>query len=225
MDVLGSFIEALGSIVAAGISIGYLDWFIKKRSGYFFNYADKNHNLHKVMRKAKKSITIVANCGDGLLEKHSNQLLRYMKNGVQVNYVLLDNKNYVLMDQYTRGVKTEDYTALVTALKLLNKLKKEHPERFTVRVFRSILTASYIGIDLEQELTSHTWNERALIQIMPYHYHTMTRESPITYLYPKDREQFTTIADSIFEIFDDSEEVDIEQYCLDSKCLSRVSSD
>ncbi|MBQ9756988.1 MAG: hypothetical protein IJW15_01045 [Clostridia bacterium] len=213
MEIASAIIEAIATVLAAIIGVSYAGRIVKKTTdAHFFNYSDEKHNLHKVMRKAKKSIMIIANCGDAFLTAYYSNLKRYAKNGVQINFLLLDLKNYIYMDKYTTGKEEADYDALLTSLKLLSELKREFPDRISVKIFHSVLTASYIGIDLEQDLLNNSWAPETIIQVMMYQFNTRPRKSPITYISPKAKEQFQTIVNGMFEIWDCGEAVDLNEY-------------
>ncbi|MBE7063987.1 MAG: hypothetical protein E7390_09425 [Ruminococcaceae bacterium] len=211
--IVSAIIQAVATVLAAIIGVSYAGKIVKKTTeAHFFNYMDEKHDSHKFMRKAKSSITIIANCGDEFLKKFYSNLMQYVKKGVQINFLLLDMDNYAYMDKYTTGKNNADYDALETSLHLLSKLKRENPDKITIKVFHSVLTASYIGIDLEQNLLDNTWPSTALIQVMSYQFNTRPGKSPITYVSPQAKEQFQTIVDSIFAIWDCGDIVDLDEY-------------
>ncbi len=212
-EIVSASIQAAATVLAAIIGVTYAGKIVKKTTEkQFFNYADKNHNLHKVMRKAKKSITVIANCGDKFLKNYCNNLIHYIKKGVQINFLLLDIKNYTYMDIYTTGKNNADYDALEKSLQILAKLKRQNPDKVAIKVFNYVLTTSYIGIDLEQNLFDNTWPETTLIQVMPYQFNTCPEECPITYITPREKKQFQSVVDSIFEIWDCGETVNLDDY-------------
>ena len=212
-EIVSAIIQAIATIMDAIIGVAFAGKFSKKPTeAHFFNYTDKNHNLHKIMRKAKKSITIIANCGDMFLTTYYDNLIQYIKNGVQINFLLLDIENYTYMDIYTTGTKNADYDALEKSLQILSELKRQNSEKVSIKVFNSVLTASYIGIDLEQNIFDNNWPETALIQVMSYQYNTRPGKSPITYISPHEKEQFQIVVDSIFEMWDRSDMVDLDEY-------------
>lgn len=212
-EIVSAIIQAVATILAAIIGVTYAGKIVKKTAeARFFNYTDKKHDLHKVMRKAKKSITVIANCGDAFLTTYYNNLINYIKNGVQINFLLLDINNYTYMDKYTTGKNNADYDALETSLQILSDLKRQYTNKVLIKVFNDVLTASYIGIDLEQNLIDNSWPETALIQVMSYQFNTRPGKSPITYISPREKEQFQIIVDSMFEIWDCGDAVNIEEY-------------
>lgn len=206
-SIISAFVEAAGTILAAFVGAGYIGKMINKTAeAYFFSYSNKEHNLRNVLGRAQNSIIIIANCGDNLLREYSDNLRKYMKSGVSIKYVLIDYEHFPIMDSYTAN--GEDYAPLRDAVKELNKLKAEYPSKLDVRVFESILTASYIGVDLEKEPITNSWTKRSILQVMPYHYHVAPRYSPATFLTPKDTVHFGRIVDCVEEIWDNSKVID-----------------
>lgn len=225
MEILSAFISACGEIIAAIIGVGLLGGIIKKTANtYFFNYADKKHDLKKVLRRARKSILIIVNCGDNLLKCHEETLSKCMKKGIEVNYLLLNEESYAYMDTYTTEHISADYTPLVSSLTSLSSLKKAHPEQLTVRVFHSILTASYIGIDLEEDMMTLSRESTAFVQVMLYQYRLRPKVSPITYLTTKNGVQFENMVENIYAIWEDGEAVDIDAYLQRIQCRIEHSS-
>lgn len=183
-SIIVSIIGALGTIIAAYVGAGYVSKTINKTAeAYFFNYSEKGRDLHDVLKKAKNSIVIIANCGDNLLHEYSKKLRTYMKNGVSIKFVLIDYSHFTIMDNYT--AQRNDHTPLEASIKELKTLKAEYPSSLNIRVFDSILTSSYIGVDLEKDPISNSWPKNSILQIMPYHYHVSPKDSPITFLRQK----------------------------------------
>lgn len=212
-----SIIEAIGVIVAAFIGAGYLGNIVKKTAeSHFFNYADKKHDLNEILRHAKKSITIVANCGDKLLEKHGSDLSRHMRNGVKVKYLLLDFEGYTHMDTYMSGEKTADYSALLLSLESLKCLKQQDYGNLEIRISRSVFTASFIGVDLERRRTTNNWHPNAVVQIMTYLYRTKAENDPIATLCCEDP-RFDDVANSVKALWDSGEVIDIDKYLTSTK--------
>ena len=206
-SILSAIIGALGTVIAALIGAGYIGNTINKTARqFFFNYSDRAHDLHDVLKKATSSIIIIANCGDRLLQTYSSKLRKYMRNGVPIKYVLIDYKHFAIMDNYTAN--TNSYEPLEASIKELIQLKTEYPSNLNVRIFDSILTSSYIGVDIEKNPVTNSWPKSAMLQIMPYHYHVEPKQSPATFLTPKDAEHFRCIANCMEDIWNSSRIVD-----------------
>lgn len=208
-EILSGLIQAFGTMIAAVIGVYYAGRIVKKS---VVNYSDEENDLRIIMRKAKKSIIIIANCADGFLERYCDDLQKYMRNGVQINFLLLDMENYAYMDRYITGKEKADYAALKKSLKYLQKLKEFKADKLCVRVFHSYLTASYICVDLEKNPQSGMWADDTIIHMMLYQFNTRPCKSPIMYVSPKDKEKFNLIAESVYAIWDSAATADIAVY-------------
>lgn len=217
-SIIVSIIGALGTIIAAYVGAGYVSKTINKTAeAYFFNYSEKGRDLHDVLKKAKNSIVIIANCGDNLLHEYSKKLRTYMKNGVSIKFLLIDYSHFTIMDNYT--AQRNDHTPLEASIKELKTLKAEYPSSLNIRVFDSILTSSYIGVDLEKDPISNSWPKNSILQIMPYHYHVTPKDSPITFLTPKDHVHFGCIVNCVEDIWNNSKTVeDLESIISHAQC-------
>lgn len=170
-DLLGSLIEAAGIVVAAKIGVKGFDSITQKRID---NYQSKNHDLGKLLMKAEVEITIVAAYGDELLNQYASTIADCMRHGIAVRYLMhtIDAAEKMNEDFLCRkDARTKD--------EVINVRKKLHSlhsvGQIEVREWNQPLTASYIGIDLNQK----SQKSEPTLQIMTYLYNTPSNETPI----------------------------------------------
>lgn len=205
MDLLGSLIEAAGIVVAAKIGVKGFDSITQKRID---NYQAKNHDLGKLLVKAEVEITIVAAYGDELLNQYASTIANCMRHGIAVRYLMhtIDaaekmNKDFLCK----KNAQTKDEVTNVR-----NKLHSLHSAgRIEVREWDQPLTASYIGIDLNEKRQKC----EPTLQIMTYLYNTPSKETPISYVtYKEDYKRFSVIVKSINQMWDNAIPVDTSLY-------------
>lgn len=200
-DIICTGIDAASVCAAALIGVGGLKKIAKKSlDTYFCNYADKKHDLEELLRKATSSITVVAAYGDRLLEEYASDMEACLARGIKIRYLMLtvdmaEELNETVLKVKKEGTKADVYKVHV---KLQDMKRKGDLE---VREWDKMLTASYIGIDLD----TYRHAQDALIQVMLYQYKTEAKYSPITYLsYKNSRDQFSTTANAIEKMWSDA---------------------
>lgn len=200
-DLLGSLIEAAGIVVAAKIGVKGFDSITQKRID---NYQSKNHDLGKLLMKAEVEITIVAAYGDELLNQYASTIADCMRHGIAVRYLMhtIDAAEKMNEDFLCRkDARTKD--------EVINVRKKLHSlhsvGQIEVREWNQPLTASYIGIDLNQKSPK----SEPTLQIMTYLYNTPSNETPISYItYKEDYKHFLVTVNSINQMWDNAIFVD-----------------
>lgn len=210
-EIVCALIEAMGTILAAAIGVGWLGKIVKKNMDtYFFSYSDTKHDLHRIMRRAKNSLTIVVAYGDRLLESYGNEIESYLKRGIQVEYLMLDREHAFSLDRdYYQKKEQETAEALDRTLRKLEKLSQY--ENLQIRESNLFLSASYIGVDLYEPLEKR--GVSPVIQVMIYQFGIRTPQSPITYLFPDaNPRQFETTAECIQKMWEHGKPLDIKQY-------------
>ena len=216
-EYISSITEAgggiVGSVASAFIAAGYIGKAFKANiAPQFRTYSDEKHDVHKLMRTAKNNIYIVASIGDQLLEKHEKRISGYLKKGVKVRFLIQKKPQYYELEHYINANQdfTDEHYALVrnSALKKLKRLQMEFPTRVEIREFPFFLSASYIGIDIEENIATNSWLSNAIIQVMLYQYAVPAQKCPITYFSFKDnRELFKSTANCILEMWSNGEKL------------------
>lgn len=219
MEYISSIIEAGGGIISsvagAFIAAGYIGKAFKANiAPQFRTYSDEKHDVHKLMRTAKKSIYIVAAIGDQLLEKHEKRISGYLKKGVRLHFLIQKKPQYYELEHYINANNdfTDEHYDFVrnSVLEKLKRLQTEFPTQVQIREFPFFLSASYIGIDIEEDIATNSWLPNAIIQVMLYQYAVPAQMCPITYFSFKDnRELFKSTANCISEMWHKSKQVEL----------------
>ncbi len=211
MEYISSIIEAsggiVGSAVGAFIAAGYIGKAFKNNiTPQFRTYSDEKHDVHKIMRRAKNSIYIVAAIGDQLLEKQEKRIPEYLKKGIQLRFLIQEKPQYYELEHYINASRdfTDEYYDLVreSALEKLKKIQAAFPTQVEIKEFPFFLPASYIGIDIEEDIATNSWLPHAIIQVMLYQYAVAAQMCPITYFSFKDNQElFKSTANCILEMW------------------------
>lgn len=198
-DITSAIIQAVGTIIAAVIATFGAGLIIKKsRESHFHAYSDEKHDVRRIMRKANVSITIVVGIGDNLLEKYKEDIIRYIKRGICVNYLLQDYEHFCQLENYIEG-KDPNTERWESTVEIIKELKNENPLYFRAEWFHDLLTASYIGIDIDEPTSP-----AAVIQAMIYQYHTKAEKAPITLISAKtDLQEFNTTVGTIHKMWEE----------------------
>lgn len=226
--VIAALIGAGGVIIAALISVRGIGRVVdRKIDSYFFSYSDRKHSLDRIMRNAKKEITIVVIYGDKMLTEYLEDLRSYLRRGIDIDFLMLSPKYAILTDTgyYLKGPE-DTCRCLANVMDMLKELKTVQGRdsgTLEIRVAETFLTASYIGIDLDlREDENGVWEDRALIQMMIYQFGIKTPDAPITYLSPrKNIKQFSNTVKSIRQIWEKGAPLDIDRY---EQTLSRIQA-
>lgn len=174
---------------------------------FFYKYVGNERKAKEVMDSAKESITVIANCGIFFLEEYKEDLSKYLRKGIKINYLLLDKDNYMVMDKYIKNCKEANEDNYNKSADILNDLKKENKNELEIRIFRNFLTESYICSDLEIDPNTNKWNSKATIQVMAYQYGTLPGNAPMTIIRTKEK-IFDTFAETVQRIWEEGEKVE-----------------
>ena len=194
MDYISATIEACGGIIAAILGAliagGYISKIFKSDVlPQFHTYSNKSHNAHKIMRKAEENIYFVISIGDRLLKKHEEQMRMYLKKGVKLNFLIHAEAQYYELEKYINAPSKFDINFYQEirkeTLEKLWQLEQGFPKLVEIREFHSFFSASYIAIDIEEDVATNRWPPHSIIQMMLYQYGVTAEGSPITYFSPK----------------------------------------
>ena len=111
MDV-NSIIQASGTIVAAisgAVITGLFAKGIVKNDvpALIHTYSDKDHDVRKVIKRAKKSIYIVVTIGNHLLEEIEDDLRVCLKKGINVYFLMHNEEKGHELKEYPESVKLD----------------------------------------------------------------------------------------------------------------------
>lgn len=212
VDAATPLVSAGAAIGAAVIAAGKLGNIAKDSiDTYFVNYSDTQHDLARLLRKAKYSITFVVLYGDAMLDKYEQDIRKCLKRNVSVRYLMVTPEHAEALDkdffcsekwQETRG-------KITTVMQRLQGLASDG--NFEVRRWKKQMPASYIAVDA----LPHEQHEGSVIQMMVYQYCTPSEKSPITYLTNKKNEtEFSTTVGSIECMWDNAEAVALDEQAL-----------
>lgn len=226
VEYIPSLIEAIGgiiaSVLAAFIAAGYVSRaFNRNIAPLFLTYSDKKHDVGKILRKAKRNIYLVASIGDQLLASQEQRIRELLKKTIKVCgkservklYVLIQGESqYYELEKYINAshkLSDEEYAKLrVTTLEKFKKIKEDFPNQVEIREFHSFLSASYIGIDIDDGVPNTIVMPDAIIQVMLYQYDVTAQSCPITYLSFKENEAlFRSTSHSIYEMWGQGEPI------------------
>lgn len=200
VDIVCSMIESGGVIIAAIIGVGGLRKITKEGfDTYFTSFSSENHDLKRIIKRAKIEITIIVAYGDNLLKEYTSLLCKCMRQGIKVNYLMLDKEHaWQMAKDYYNEVDEKLNNDINISLNYLEKLR--HYDNFEIKTWSYPLSASYIAIDCG--IAGQKPQKNALIQIMVYQYNVPTPEAPITYLsYKKNKDVFERTIGSLKEMW------------------------
>lgn len=179
-DILVALIGAGSVIAAACIGIRGAKAIVTEQYAYFTSFSSKGHDLGRLLRQAKKEITIVANYGGNMLKKYKTLLEDCASRGIQINYLMLDKNEVVTMSHDFFGDK--EYQTRRNVDEVLKALKEFNGgKNVTLRTWSFPLSASYIAIDCGIGFFQKL-EDTAKIQVMLYQYRVPTGKAPITYM-------------------------------------------
>lgn len=189
---INSIIQASGTIIAAVlgalIAAGYIGKIVKKDVvPRFFFYKDNDHDAHKIMRKAKGSIYIIASIGDIFLSKHEKHLRSYLARGVKIHYLVQAKQQNEELEKFI-GADLETYKGNNTweaTMRKLIQLHNDFKNEFEVKESNLFFTTSYIAIDIDQNANNGEYSIEPVIQATFYQYGLHTGESPATFFTPR----------------------------------------
>lgn len=212
-EITSSIIEAAGTVLAAIIGVGWIGKIVNRNvATNFFNYSNKKHNLNRLMRRAKNSITIVVAYGDNLLDTYESNIEAYLKHGIQVQYLMLSKKRAFEIDKEFYNMDEESIAeAIKKVLDSLERLSGKY-NNIEIREIDTFLTASYIGIDIDEDINEQ-WKSNSIVQLMLYQFHIETPQAPITYFSPKHNLlQFKNTVKSIQDMWLSGKNLNISNY-------------
>lgn len=211
-NYIPSIIEAFGTIIAAVLASGIIRNMFKNHVIPLLQvYSGNENSARKKIRKAKKNIYIVVSVGNHLLEACNKEIRSKLRKGVKLKFLIQDErmvheqKKYIKGDEGLSAVSSKEKRDKV--LKSLEVLKNKFPKLIEVREFHSMLTASYIGIDIDDD-DSEQRLSHSLIQIMIYQYGVESAKTPITWATREDHSEiFKSTEQSILHMWDMSDEL------------------
>lgn len=225
-EYIPSLIEAIGgiiaSVLAAFIAAGYVSKaFNRNIAPLFLTYSDRKHDVGKILRKAKKNIYLVASIGDQLFVSQEQQIREHLKKTIKIFgkseklklYVLIQGKSqYYELEKYINAnhkLSDEEYAQLrVTTLEKFKKIQEDFPNQVEIREFHSFLSASYIGVDIDDGYPDTKVMPDAIIQVMLYQYGVTAQSCPITYFSFKENEAlFRSTSNSICDMWEHGETI------------------
>ena len=122
-------------------------------------------------------------------------LMQTKKQYYELEYYI--NANNEFDKQYYKQVREK-------SLNTLKNLKSKFSNQVEIKEFNSFFSASYIGIDIEQDLVTMQFPVHAIIQVMLYQYGVTAEKSPITYFSLNyNQDLFESTANSILEMWND----------------------
>lgn len=177
--------------------------------------------LVRYCEEPKKNIYIVASIGDQLLASQEQQIREHLKKTIRVRgkseklnlCVLIQGESqYYELEKYINAnhkLSDEEYAQLrVTTLEKFKKIQEDFPNQVEIREFNSFLTASYIGVDINDEYPDTKVMPDAIIQVMLYQYGVTAQSCPITYFSFKENETlFRSTSDSICDMWEHGETI------------------
>lgn len=202
-EIISSIIESSGMIIAA-ISGGLFATDklgkIAKDLPLFSSYSEKTTDVGKLLAKAKKSITICVIVGNHLLRDYFDDICSCLERRVSVKFLLCDRDHSVEMLKYIGVDESSVDLTRKESFDYLNKLKELFPKYIEIREYDHIMTASYIGIDINQ---SFVISEEAMIQVMLYQPDTPAKNSTLAVLTRENAKvQFGRTACVIYKMWD-----------------------
>ena len=203
-NIIAAIIQAGGTILAAVIAALFAKDIVKKDiAPHFRTYKDSPRSLMNVIREARHDVIVVVVVGDNLLKEYLNVFSELLKRNIYIRFLLLDENGFLKMEEYMHGEWKNGVQIRNDTVSMLAKLASNYIHSFEVRVFSNILTASYIGVDIQEKILPSS-----IIQEMVYLYKTKASDCPITYISPKNDEiAFESTVKAIGKMWDASEPV------------------
>ncbi|MDD5903390.1 MAG: hypothetical protein PUC64_00250 [Clostridium sp.] len=214
MEIISSIIESCGVIIGALIAGGYISSAFKRYAiPLFHTYSDGDHNVCNLLRKAQNNIYFVMSIGDKFLSKYEQQLRIYLNRRIKVNILIHSENEYYKFENYICDDSCSyDFPSIrKETLAKLRKLATDYPELVEVREFSSFFAASYIGIDIEQDVLTGQWPSHSMLQMMVYQYKVNCANSPISVLSIRsNRDLFISTANCILNMWDAGSRIQID---------------
>lgn len=173
-------------IIAAVLGFIFVSRIVKmikrKNALRSFVYIGRKHNAHKIMKRAKRSIYIIAPIGDIFLPEHGKRLRAYLRRGVKIFYLLQTNQRNEELEKIS-DIYIRNNTSHATLAKLY-QLRADYPDLFEVKESRLLLTASYIGVDIDQDIEKSEFFMDSTIQVTLHPYMLSHEGSPASLFSP-----------------------------------------
>ncbi|MCH5353759.1 MAG: hypothetical protein J1E06_09875 [Acutalibacter sp.] len=205
--LIGAGGTVLAAILGALIASGFVSQMFKRNVlPLFRTYSDKKHDVHRLMRGATENIYFVVSLGDQLLKKYGEKMQSYLERGVKLKFLIHEESKYLELENYINDCPKSDDKKLIDdrneVLDILRGLKQKYPKLVEIRESSLFFSASYIGIDIEENLITNERPSSSIIQVMLYQYEVQAKNSPITYFTPKtNRDLFESTAESILKMW------------------------
>lgn len=211
-QIISAIIGCGGALGAAGIAAGAAVRIEKKLiPKKIETFSDKFHNVMKIIDRAKDSIYIVAQIGDNFWDLYKENIEKLMdaNKNLRVNCLVLDKEKYKELQEFTHENKSEEEYK-VKYERTMNKLKKlqENQDRFILKQFHQIMTASYIAVDIEIPEVKDKWAPSSAIQIMMYQYDLPACDSLIVTINPAiGTDKYEKTVKSIIEMWNSADPI------------------
>lgn len=202
-EIIAAIIGSCGVIIAAVIAALGARKIVKESvNSRFHSYSDKSHDVKSLLAQAQNDVCVVVAIGDKFFEKYKKDLIKLLKKGIRIRYLILEKNKFIEIERYLHD-EDVDISFRDEVVDGLLEVKKEYKYLFEIRAFHSIMTASYICTDIF--LPDREFITSSGIQIMLYQYKTKPKTSPITFLSPKtDEKEFSTTVQCIKRMWDDA---------------------
>lgn len=204
-SIIAAIIATVGSIVAAIIATRGARKIVKESiSSRFRTYGDKSHDVTDILAHSQNDVFFVVAVGDTFIKMYLDYMKKLLSRGIKIRYLLLTRDKLEKELYYLNGRKI-DVCFREDVIKDLNKLKLQYKDLFELREFDSIMTESYVCVDIMFNPPNQQFISSSVIQTMLYQYKTPSVKSPITYISPKtDEEEFLTTVQCIKQMWEDS---------------------
>ncbi len=166
-------------------------------------YSSRGYDVSRIMKRAKKSIYIVADIGDKLWDKHKYDFARYMKSGVNIYWLILSEGVFLDLNKYI-GCDIKNRENIIDDMKKFQSEKGKEKKKgmFFLKKFDGIITSSYIAVDIDV-VGNKMGSCSSVIHLMPYCYQVGTSKSPIVDIYPdRDKKVYKSLRSSIKKMWD-----------------------
>ena len=219
-EIFAAVIESCGVILAAVIATLSARKIVKESvNSRFHSYSEKAHVAKDLLLQAQNDVCIVVAIGDIFFKKYEKYLIKLIKKGIKIRYLLLEENRLKEAEEYMHG-KAGDNAFRSDVVNRLREIKKEHKYKFEIREFDSYMTASYICIDAF--LPDKDFISSSGVKIMLYQYKTSAESSPTTYISPKsDEKEFITTVQCIKQMWEDANPISEEKIEDDAPDIDR----
>ncbi len=226
-QIIAAIIAAAGTIIAAVIAALVAIRIEKKIIPQKIEtFSDKNHDVMKIIDRAKYSIYIVAQIGDIFWDSYQENIEKLMAKNrdLEIRCLILNKEKYKELQEYTHEDAKAKYKGLhgdaleptiekyvdpyKTTLDKLKKLQITSDKRFVLKEFNQIMTVSYIGVDIDIVNAKGKWLPSSAIQIMLYQYDLPACDSLLFTINPTfGKKKYEKTVNSIVEMWNKADPI------------------